>query len=554
MLPERRKRFVTATLLVALMLITIVSVQENSIPRASYDLVVGQALEESESLELSSSPQIPITSAVLLNDSLLTASPNWLEEPDIRFNSTTFWRLIQIPILNVSNLIFRLSSHIVSGPLEITLGFDEEDYSSVGNNSEYIEIERHASPSELSSDGLIELMARFDGMDRNVIDQLTYTIEVEFTTGMCPLTVDLQRTDGESMFLLHEFLSLGRYERPVLLFNENEFHINQVNATIFVPNGIYSVSIEWSNYEHSFNNINVTNESIILELRIKSIRLEVESIQQIPGLVVRVGSFTSDFYFFRILVADEPTFYLPSGSYIEVSVRGDIENWHSPRHFEFDLSQYENRNITLVVNENWIMIGNVAFTPGKLIALIAITSIIILTILISRKELVKSSVYAPFILLLLGNTLPIYATTQLKGSYPHRIPLFSNYLETHAVSSGICTSISRMSGTVTAISDAGYSVAFNVGVISFTLVLIVFLAVVYEYVRMEDDPETSDFLVATPILCSVIIQMVFIVNVFIYYLGFRTVTLGPGLMFTTLALLVWTIQYRRQGKVIFQTN
>jgi hypothetical protein len=536
------------------MLITIISISESSIPKASYDLIVGQALEESESLEISSSPQIPLTSAVLLNDSLSTDNPNWLVEPDIRHNSTTFWRWIQIPKQNVSSLIFRLSSYIVSGPLEITMGFDEEDYSSVGNNGEHIEIERHTSPSELSSGGLIELMARFDGMDRSVIDQLIYTIELEFTTGMCPLTVDLQRTDGESMFLLQEFLTLNRYERPVLLLNENKFHLNQANATIFVPNGIYSVSIDWSNYEHSFININVTNESIILELRIKSIRLKVESIQKIPGLVVMVGSYISDFYYFGILVADEPTFYLPSGSYEEVSVRGNIDSWHYPRHFRVDLSQYENRNITLVVNENWIIIRNVAFTPGRLITLIAIMSIIILTILLSRKELAKSSAYAPFILLLLGNSLPIYATTQLKGTYPHRIPLFSNYIETQAVCSGIGTSISSMSGTATAISGAEYSVASSIGIYSFMLLFIVFLTVVYEYVRKEYDLETSDFLIAAPILCSLIINLVFIVNVFISNLGFRTITLGPGLMFTALALLVWIIQYRRQGKTILQTN
>ncbi|MHA2200462.1 MAG: hypothetical protein ACXACG_00460 [Candidatus Thorarchaeota archaeon] len=557
MQPVRRTKFVTASILLILMLVVIVSVQENRIPTATYELETGESIIEDESIEITSTPQSPISSALLLNESILSPSSNWFKERERWSDSSHFSKQIPIPRINVSTIILKLSVFVVSGPILMNLRYYDwpNDHIVNGSTGETIDIVRYVSPDDLGRGGLTWIGVSINGTDWSVIDHLYFSIHLEFTTDMFPVTIDLQRTNEDSLFDLSEFHSIFQTsERPYVQLDDYEFYFSQVNDTIFLPTGTYSLSVRWVNYQHSFGDISVINESLNLELRIKTVRLDVESLQKIPSLAIRVGSWYDAFYYHEIMITDEPSFYLPSMSYVPVSVRGGVDSDYWPHHFTIDIDNYENRNITLVVSENWILVGNFAFTPGRFVMLIGLVLIFILTIVISRKQLLTSSIYLPFLMLFLGNTLPMYGLYQIRAEFPHRIPFYSQYLETESVSSGISTSITSINGTAIAISDAGFEVATQIGFISFTLLLIVFFTLIYEYMRKEQDPVTSDFPVAAPILCSLVLHTVFIVNVFFSTFRYFTFSLGPGLVFTILALAMWIILYRRQGKTVFQTN
>ncbi|MFW9927307.1 MAG: hypothetical protein ACFFDM_11185 [Candidatus Thorarchaeota archaeon] len=550
---ERRKKFVTATILIILMLIVIASIQENGTPTATYELIIGEPLDEDESIAITSSPQAPVTSALSLNDSLLGPDSIWFTDSDRWTGQIHLSRQIPVPRINVSTITLRLSAFIVKGPINLKLRYYDwpQDVNVNGSTGETVEIVRHILPDDLGNDGLAWIVVWINSTDLSVIDHLYFSVSLVFTTEMLPVSMDLQRTDGNSLINLPEFYFIYQTSnRPYVQIDEYKFYISQVNDTIFLPSGTYSLYVRWDNYQYYFGNLIVDNESLVLELRIKTVRIDVESVQKIPGIAVYVGSAFDEFYRHAIMVADEPSYYLPSTSSVQISVRGEVGEHYWPHHFTFYVNNYGNRNVTLIVSENWISIGNIAFTPSRFSLLFGLISIFVLTIVILRKELLTSSIYLPFLFLFLSNTLPMYSIYRGKGEYP----FYRIYTETETVSTGVSTSVTNISGTTITISDAGYEIATQIGFISIALLLVVFFTVIYEYLRKEQDPETSDFPVLVPIMCSLVLQTVFIVGVFFSTLNYSSFSLGPGIAFTSLALLTWIVLYKQRGKTIFETS
>ncbi len=537
------------------MLILIISIQERSIPRASYELIESDAIDEDESFNSSSSPFSPVTSVILLNDSLLETNSNWLHRTDVRFNYTRFSRKISTPRLNVSNITFTVSAHIISGPLGLmmTVYGWPYNYQINGSSGEFIEISANFTPEEFD-EKLIWIGADIDGTDLSVIRDLRFTIEVTFTTEVNPVVMDLQRTNGDSLLDHQELLTLRESDSPTIRFDEFEFCFSQVNETFYLPNGVYSLIFDWEGYQHSFTDITIVNETVYLEVRIKTILINVESTQNIPGLSVEVSKGMYSFYE-RFLIVDEPSFYVPSMDYVFITVTGRPGSYHTPYHFSFSLERYQNRNLTLVVSENWISIGGLAFSHGRLVMLVTSTLILMIVVVTSRRELVNSSTFAPFVFLFLANILPLY-TISMNAVYPIRLPLMSDYTIAYSFSIGIGTVASTMSGTVTSISHPGYYEGLFFSFMSFGLLLIVFLAFLYEYALKDSDRETIDFFVIAPILGSVVIHIFYFGEFFVSRLGspISSVTIGPGIFFSVLSAVLWYILFRRQGKSVFETN
>jgi hypothetical protein len=556
--PERRMKFVIASLLVLLMIVVFGSFQEGGIPTATYELIPSNPIDDDESIEISSSPQSPVTSALLLNESVLSPDSIWFEERYGWTGGIYLSRQFPIPRMNVSTITLRLSATVAKGPININLRyyFMSSAINVNGSSGETVEMVKDLLPDDLGLSELAWIAITLNSTDTSALDHLYFSISAVYTTEMLPVTMDLQRTNGESLFNLPELYTIYQtLYRPYILLDAYRFYISQVNDTLFLPAGNYSLSVIWIHYHHSFGNISLANESLYLELRIKTVRLDVESLQKIPGMAIYVETAGyHSFYYDEIMIADDPSFYLPSMSHVTITVRGGVESSYWPLHFYFYIDYYENQNITLVVNENWILIGNVAFTPGRFIMLIGLISIFILTIMISRRELLTSSIYLPFLLLFLANTLPIYSRYEIRGEGPYRIPFFIWYIKTETVSSGISTSITSVNCTATAISSAGSEIAIPVGLISSILLLFVLLTVIYEYLRNEGNPETSDFPVIASIMCSLVIQTAFFVGVFFSSHCYFMFSLGPGLAFTVLALVMWVVLFKRQGKTIFETS
>jgi hypothetical protein len=555
---HRNPKHIAVAILIFSMIIIPIAGLERSIPVASYEIAYGEEIDLNESIGITSSPHIPVSSVILVNDSVMSSNSGW-DKIKYRYNYSQFSKVITIPFLNVSEITIRLSAHVVIGPQTVFLTIPPSSRweNTTGQTGELIEIVKHATPVEYVRDPkgpcLVRFIIELKGLDWSVIDQLYFSIQVSFTVSQCPMMIDLQRTNGESIYDLQEFRRAGY--KPSLLFDDFEFLLGQSNDTIFLPNGNYSLTIRWRDYTHIFSDISILNESLIIEIRIKSVRLDVEALQKIPGLVIAVGQYDwytiDDLYYEVFMIKDSPSFYLPSGMQEQIEVEGGPADSYHRNHFQFNLQTGSNRNITLVINENWILFGNIAFTPGRLAILFVSIIVLILTIFLSKKQITKSSVVAPFIVLFLGSILPVFVTID-QINYPITLPIRSYYTRSLAWSPVISTTISSYTGTVTAIYSSYASFLNPVGLVLFILLFIVFLGVLFEVLKDEINTEYSDFLIAVPLLCCMIIQW-YLVD-FQLYSSFTfgaSIVIGPFL--TTGAFLLWFVLFKRRGKHIFES-
>lgn len=543
----KKTKFRVVCLLVVLMFIIPIATLETSIPTASFELVNGVEIDESERVIVNSSAYSPISSVTLINESVMSSDNYWIKIQHPSSNFTRFFRTITVPFLNVSEIILGISAYIVTGPLEISMYIYPWRNSTTGQTGEYCEIVRSMSPDELviRPNGPNQMQISIDivGLDLNGIDQLYFSLQVVFTDIQCPVTIDLQRTNGESMYNLPEFRTLS--DVPEFRFNEFSFLLSEANDTIFLPNGNYSLSFHWRGYNYFSNNISITNESLYLVVRIKSVRLDVVSVQRIPGLKIEVSRYSNGLYHQSFLIKDSPSFYLPSDSSVIVEVVGSpfgsLNSYTT--HFRTVVQAGSNRNITILVDENWILVGEIAITPGRLIILGTAVLIIGIIVLLSRKKLISDSIYAPFILLIVSNILPVAEFTLQRYTSPTTLPLYSLYSESYSVSLGIATSTSRMNDTVTAIANAS---TYDISTISYVLLLLAFVGVMFEILKEEINIEYPEELIGFTILLTLIIQCLY----FAYSLSRAfyaiTVTIGIGPFVTGLTFLLWIVLNQRK--------
>ncbi|MHA2353371.1 MAG: hypothetical protein ACXABX_09655, partial [Candidatus Thorarchaeota archaeon] len=457
MLAHRNLRHVAVAFLIISFFILPIAAFDRGIPTATYEILYGGEIDENESINTSSTPFSPVSSVLLLNDSVM-GSDTWLKQKQLSSNRSWFSKQITIPYLNVNETTFKLSAFVVSGPLEIRMSiypfpYENRSETVIGQTGEYSEIVRQASPDEYDdyqSEGLSWVHIYIPGYNWSVIDELYFSIEVLFNIPHCPVMIDLQRTNGESIYESQELRTIYDEENfPKFFINDSVFHLSKPNDTIFLHCGNHSLSFRWFGYSHSFRDVSVHNESLYLEVRIKSVRLDVESVQRVPGVVITIGEYFGhdELYGEQIMIKDSPSFYLPSGRHETVRVEGNPLSSSYPTHFLFDLDFGNNRNVTLLINENWILIGNIAFTPGKLVVLILSLLILTLTLILSRRKMANSSVVGPFILLFLGSIFPTLSTVVQLWHSPLTLPLYSYYTKSISWSPVIATTTASYADT-----------------------------------------------------------------------------------------------------------
>ena len=549
-------------LIIGFMLVIPIAAQEQRIPNATYEIIYGEEINDSESLEITSSPIDPVSSVMLLNDSLTSSDSVWLKEQSPFSNYSSYKRTIAIPCVNVSEITVNLSAYVQTGPLDIwiymhSIGVNQTSLSTIGLTQEYCNITKTLTPNEYAEDpdgpARIYFSIHFDGLNWDVISQLLFSIQVEFTVSQCPVILDLQRTNGESMYLSQTFETIyDERFKPTTSFDGFEFWLVEVNETIFLPNGNYSLSMKWGSYEYTFGDVNITNASIFLACKIKSVRLDVESKQRIPQILIDVGKDDSYGYLYPygFLVSESPSFYIPSSSTHEILVRGGPISRYSPTHFAFDLSTESNQNITLVVNENWIEIGDFAFTPGRMTIYIASLFVMVLTLLMGRKK-IRTTISQPFYLLVLSSILPTMVSISWDW-YSTAV----DYIEYYSVSLGISTMTSSLDGTAIAFYPANYSTIHQWTPLSFLLLLFIFLGVLLEYWKEYVNLESLDQVIAFPIFGFFLIQVFYFLDNYASYLSYPLGQPHPGfgLLASGFALFIWFYQIRQTGKPIFESS
>jgi len=543
---------VTVVILAICMLVFPIAALETDIPTADYELTLGEETNESESIEISNSTYSPVSSVLVTNESVKSPTSYWTAIHFPGSDSSYFEKIVSVPYINVSDLILTVSAHIVEGPVEISM----EENSVIGQTGEKSKLVVHMVPdvdayhTGRSSTEYIRIT--IDRTDWDVIDEIYFSLEAVFTENVCPITIDLQRTNGESMYLLPEFRTIHDYNAlPYYHFEEFLFIVFQPNVTLFIPNGNYSLSFHWMEYSHSFVDLSIMNESLRLILRIKSVRLDVESLQKIPGLAIEVdyhGSYGyRHMYNEEYMIKGSPSFYLPSENTVHIWVEGRPSESLDRPHFDFVFEAGEDHDVTLLVDENWIIVGNVAITPSRTVMFVSVFLIVGTILAFARKKIWMNPIFAPFILLLLGNLLPVFNVSSQRFRAPVTSPIYSIYQEFSYTSLTFDTTYSHIDESILTISNRGGIESFLPATImaqlSFVMLFIVFLGVVFEIIEKRSDTSEAFFLLglfATPIFHS---------YNFAYFFA-SEITIGVGFFVMILAIPLWLVLITRKNQAI----
>ncbi len=529
------------------MLVFPIAALETDIPTADYELIISEETNESESIAITSSTYSPVSSVLITNESVMNPSSNWNAIQNPRSDSNYFEKIVSVPYLNVSDLILTVSAFVVDGPLEISM----EGSSTIGQTGEYCKVITHMVPevdSNYPGRASIEyIRITFASTDWNVIDEIYFSLEAIFTDIVCPVTVDLQRTNGESMYLLPEFRTIYDNDAfPYFHFEDDVFIVFQPNVTIYIPNGNYSLVFQWMEYNHSFTDLLIMNESIHLTLRITSVRLDVESLQKIPLVAIEVQYHAAygyrHMYEEEYMIKESPSFYIPSGNIVRIIVEGGPTGSHYKPHFIFIFEAGDDNNVTLIVDENWILVGNIAFTPARAAMFLSSIFIIGLVVVVARKQLSKSPIYGPFMLLLLGSLLPTVEVIYQRYISPTTFPLYSLYSERSSYSLQFATMQTQLDGSITTISsavDLDYAI---MGPFSFFFLCMAFLGVALEVVGKERVGDIQEVLFVIGLVGTPTYQLVYI----LYFV--HNVVPGVGLLVSSFAVLLSLALVARMNK------
>lgn len=534
------------------MLVFPLAALETDIPTADYELEFGEESNESESMDIAFSSYSPVSSVLVTNESVMDPSNYWdaLHYPGE--DSNYYAKVVNVPYLNVSDLMFTVTTYIVEGPLELSM----KGNSTIGQAGEHCQLVVHEIPEvnpdfpERASTDYIRIT--FNSTNWEDIDEIYFSLEVTFTEIVCPVKLDLQRTNGECMGQLQEFRTVYDYTAiPTIQFGDFPFIVTYPNVTVYLPNGNYSVRFQWLDYSHSFSNLTILNESLYITLRIRSTRLDVNSLQKIPFIAIRISysSYDLDKMYEDVMIKDSPSFYVPSENTVRVFVIGrpiTPQLTQHKSHFDFYLNTGGNRNVTLSVNENWIMVGTVAFSPARWLMVLSSIVIIILTLAIGRKEIKSSPVYAPFLLLLVGSLLPVINVTFQKYIQPLTYPLYSPYSVTTSTSLTFATLYSTTDNSVTTISSIGIFNGTIMSSLSFFILFIAYSCLVFEILKVKENSLQEIFFIMAIILMPVL-QLRYYFSLPIIFYNDYIVSLSIGFLLTVIAPVIWLVQSIRRN-------
>ncbi len=539
-------RTIVALILCSCMLVFPIAARETDIPTADYELVFGEESSESESMDIISSSYSPVSSVLVTNESVMDPLNLWNAIHFPGSDSNYYAKVVNVPYLNVSDLVLTITAYVVEGPLELSM----KENSTIGQTGDYCKIVVHEVPEvnplhpEIASTDYVRIT--FDSTDWQAIDEIYFSIEAIFTEIVCPVTIDLQRTDGERMGLLPEFRAIYDYNAvPTLYIGDYPFIIMNPNITIYIPNANYSVSFHWLDYSYSFSKLTVLNESLKIELRIRSVRLNVIALQKIPFIAIDIEFSRNgmDTMYERIMTKDSPSFFLPSEQTVHITVTGGPPTMQYKHHFNFYLDAGGNRNISLSVDENWIILGNAAFTPARLMMYLSSIFVCILVIAIARREIATSLVYAPFLLQFAGSLLPFASMTVEQYRSPMTYPLYSLYTESTSTSLTFASMRATLDDSISTVSSIGILNETIVSSISFFILSMAFFGLIIEILR-EEESEMQEVLSLLAIMSMPIMHWVY----FDYISRGQAISLGVGFYVTVAAAVMWFIQLVRRNR------
>ena len=440
MTPDYKPKNEIVTILIFLFLmIPLIAVGSNQDPVPSITIEAGEEVDVAESLLISSEAYSPNSVVTTLNDTVIENGNIWRVWYEDYRDRSKFERYVNAPLRNITEIILGVSFSVEEGPREVSIYCYNILNSTSGLSGQNKTLTLRVSPDEFSGYQYSELVERFKltiNVGGNYEEGITITgfwVQAVLNATLYPISIDVQRTNGVSLFsnpTTRDLQSFSLSSPRLELFDNNSTHIGrftptQSNDTMLLPAGYYNHSIKWSTFE-IYSSFNISDEAIHLVWRIRTVRMDIKQIHHVFASYV---DYSYSFGYNRYAIIAEPTFYFPPDGNWTITIQGGSIS------VQETISVGSNQNITVWIDPNTIVIGPLAFTPGKFVLLVSMLLMICIIGIAHITKKMSSTKLIPYILVAISYILP-WVHYAYKTSFPATVPPYP-YLIYYAESPGI---------------------------------------------------------------------------------------------------------------------
>ncbi|TFG11248.1 MAG: hypothetical protein EU531_11790, partial [Promethearchaeota archaeon] len=541
---QLKEKLGTGILVILFAIICGTMVFEPALLTPTIEVVYGEDVDAPEDLEIAYSSYTPQSVERIVNYSSVNTD-HWFIDSDGA--STRFY----VSLRNISKIIIGMS--VASFGKSVNLSLYEYGYSILNSTAigkfqtreHFLEIPCNQS----SYLRLIDVRIRLTNCSWEDIEITGFWVDIVTIDVLYPVVIDIQRTNGESLFSNPTMKMIGRQIDPMVQIDSIPLGISYVmylgrpDRLILLPPGDYNISMSWN--MDLKGTISLSNTSAGLTWRIKCVRVDIDLGQEIPELYLWV-----DYYHYEVSLLYSPSLYLPSGRSVDMRIGSNSDSFSGHVSSLIDLAVGQNQNITFVISPGIISIGAISITPGRL--LIFSCSLIMMCgiILIANRKLVSNIRILSFLILFMGVLFPWIQYSQIDTK--PATPTFSEFRIVWDISPGISTSFASQDNSSLLIAPSNESAftypRFQLGFFVFLLFAIFFVIVLAELYEIPRIPKVGNVYISFLVVCILVLNLIFIWNGFQYFsMGWvDSIQLGFGSILTILSVSVWAYPaYRR---------
>jgi hypothetical protein len=548
---QRKSHIIITLPIIIFLIIPTLILAEPRIGKPAIEVIEGDEVDEPAELLLSCESYAPENSVTLLNQTTLDRSRWNIMQGYASYELT-------VPIVNVSAVIIGLTVKALDESLQINMSEYntkvENSTSLAPNESDHLQIQIPylLMRSSFRGSWFEKLYIILGFVDHDFDDFVVTNFWIQALTleDLYPITMDIQRTNGESLY--SNPTSVGLWDDPEIHFNYSTlgdstlFKPAQVNETLLLPPGYYEISLRWGD-NNLTGEVTLSNNSALVYWRVKCVRIDVGLTQDISGLSITIQGY-SDLYYLTFLLVYSPSFYMPPGQYVSIVIQSSSSAYSGLSRTLLYLALGENMNITVTVNPGLISIGNVSMTLGRILIFSAsflFVASLVLVMILKRASIDK---LLPLLILFIGIVLP-WMQFSWMGTYPYSTPIGVNR-ETWMLSPGIFTSYFLQDNFSVAIGPAGGPVTemfrINIGSLVLFLFLLLLVGSLLEWIPNKPAIRNYQFL----FLFGLIVLLEFCALIsWTGYANWREYfVIGPGPIVALFALAIWVVLYVRAAR------
>jgi hypothetical protein len=514
---------------------------ETTISSVDVEVQYGNDIDTTETLNITHSQYIPKSGIRLVELSSLD-DDYWRMYSD--YATTKF----NVALRDVSKLVIGITVKTQEAPVNLTM----YEWGYPFKNSTFIEgfqtknhtLEITYTPSNSSSSfRLLDIIIRLYDCSWSDFGMTKFWIDVVTTEELFPVTFDIRRTNGENLFSNPWLNTMGFISQPKVLLNSNTIYPWYVNDTVFVPGGYYSVTMNWAN--SLIANFTISNDSVVVTWHIKCVRLDFYLTEKLPGLYVELGG--GEFYYQPSLLYS-PSLYLSPRDLANVRIKCDFY-WAFSQYVSenVDYERGQNQNITFIVKPHLLSIGNVLITQGRLQILTFSFIIIIASILVGRKRILKNYRILAYLLIFIGMCLPWMQISQIIST--PTIPYGGEYLVTWDINPALFTSFTSQQNASLVMAPSNQPALFfdslhreglQGGHLIHFLFVILFLFMIAELFKLPGISDLNDYSILMLFLVIFAVNLLYISTGCSVYecVGYQV---GWGSIIIIITVIAWTI-------------